>query len=67
MSTTVPASENWRTYDSRPLKPNGWMCQRDMFERHAAVMVAHLEVIQRAVRIGFPACRPTNGVNVGKP
>ncbi len=46
MSTTVPASENWRTYDSRPLKPNGWMCKRDMFERHAAAMLAHLEVIQ---------------------
>lgn len=46
MSTTVPSSENWRTYDSRPLKPNGWMCKRDMFERHAAAMLAHLEVIQ---------------------
>ena len=66
MSTTVPSSENWRTYDSRPLKPNGGMCQRDMFERPATVMVAHLEVIQRALRMGLPACRPTNGVNVGK-
>jgi hypothetical protein len=67
MSTNVPASENWRTYDSRRPKPNGWMYKGDIFERHAAAMVAHLEVIQRAVRMGFPACRPTNGVNVDKP
>jgi hypothetical protein len=26
-------------------EPNGWMCKRDMFERHAAAMLAHLEVI----------------------
>ena len=67
MSTTVTASENRRTYDSRRPKPDGWMCKRDMFERHAAAMVAHLDLIQRAVRMGFPACRPTNGVNVGQP
>jgi hypothetical protein len=46
MSTTVPASENWRTYDSRPPRPNGWMCKRAMFKRHAVAMVAHLEVIR---------------------
>jgi hypothetical protein len=32
--------------NSRPLKPNGWMYKRDIFERHAAAMLAHLEVIQ---------------------
>jgi len=43
------------------------MYKRDIFEHFAAAMVAHLEVIQRAVRMGFPACRSTNGVNVDKP
>ena len=46
MSTNVPASEKWRKYDSRPVKPNGWMYKRDIFQRHAAAMPAHLEVIQ---------------------
>ena len=45
-STNVPASDTWRTCNSRPLKPNGWMYKRDIFERHAAAMLAHLEVIQ---------------------
>jgi hypothetical protein len=67
MSTNVPASEKWRTYNSRPLKPNGWMYKCDMFERHAAAMLPHLEVIMSAEEGGLPACRPTNGANVGKP
>ena len=45
MSTNVPASRDVRTYNSRPLKPNGWMDKRDLFERHAAAMLPHLEVI----------------------
>ena len=46
MSTNVGASETWRTNSSRPLKPNGWMYKRDMFERHAAAMLRHLAVIR---------------------
>jgi len=41
MSTNVPASEKWRTYDSRPVKPNGWMYERDIFERQDKRILDH--------------------------